>query len=259
MSKNKKSKTKTAAIVASIGLLMTASGLTGYKLVKVGNYGGIEDNLHQVVRIVDGDTFEIKGEDQEKITIRILNMTTPDRGECFYKETKQALSDLILNKKVRLEKDVSGVDSYERLLRHVYLPSGTEKDDNIIVAKKMIETGMAQSYPVFPDVKYKTYLARFATEAQEDQLGVWGACVDDLPKKFAETANAQPENEDCLIKGNISQITDERIYFFPECPSYSQIRIDPSTGERYFCTEKEAQKAGFRIADSCDNIFKKNK
>jgi len=263
-SKNKKSaktfkvsKTKTAAIVAAIGLLMTASGLTGYKLVKVGNYGGVEKNLHKVERVVDGDTFEIKGEDEEKITVRILNMTAPDRGECFFKESTKALSDLILGKEVRLEKDISGVDSYGRLLRHVFLPSGTEEDDNIIVAKKMVETGFAESSPIFPDVKYKTYLARFATEARQDKLGAWKVCEENLPKSFVEAKDAQPENEDCVIKGNVSRSGSEKFYFFPDCPAYSQIKIDPSRGERYFCSEKEAQKAGFEISGSCDNVFKK--
>ncbi len=255
--KKETGKAKMVAVVAAVTALLAASGLTGYKLVKEGNYGGVEKNLHGVVRVVDGDTFEIAGKGAEVITVRILNMSAPDRGECYYLESKQALTDLLKNKKVKLEKDVSGVDGYNRFLRHVFISSETEDDDNLIVAKYMIEKGFAKVQPVLPDVRFKTYLARFGTLAEEEKLGVWDGCKGRLPKNFAETTNAQPENEDCLIKGNVSQNNGEKIYFFPECPSYSQAKIDPSKGERYFCTESEAQSAGFKLSGGCTTIFKK--
>jgi len=250
------SKPNTMKLIASIGFLMAASGLTGYKLVKVGNYGGTEENLHRVERVVDGDTFEVAGANAEKITVRILNMAAPDKGECFYVEAKEALSELILDKQVKLEKDVSGADDFGRLLRHVYLSSGTEKDDNLIVSKEMIKNGWAQALPVLPDVKYKTYLARFGTEAEKANLGVWGGC-EELPRNFAESENAQPLDEKCVIKGNISKNNPEKLYFLPECPSYSQVRINLKNGERYFCTESEAQSAGFKISGGCATTFKK--
>ncbi len=61
-----------------------------------------------MMRVVDGDTFEITGEGDEVIIIRILNMATPDRGECYYGEAKDTLEKVLLGKKVRLEKDVPG-------------------------------------------------------------------------------------------------------------------------------------------------------
>lgn len=253
----KQSKIKTSAIVSAITLLIATSGLVGYKLVKVGNYGGMEENLHEVTRVVDGDTLEVAGEKGKVVTVRILNMTAPERGECFYKESKKALEDFLKDKKIKLEKDVSGMDSYERLLRHVIVSSVTEDDDNIIVAKYMIENGFAKAQPVLPDVKFKTYLARFGTEAEESELGVWGKCKGKMPKSFVGSTNIEPADENCVIKGNVSQNTGEHIYFLPECPSYSQTRIDPSKGERYFCSEEEAKSAGFEISGGCTTIFKK--
>jgi len=256
MKTKKQSKIKTASIVGAITLLMAASGLTGYKLVKVDNFGGVEENLHEVSRVVDGDTFEVESENGEVVVVRVLNMLAPDRGECFYKESKKALEDLLKGKKVKLEKDVSGEDGFGRLLRHVFVSSGTEDDDNVLVAKFMIENGFAKAQPVLPDVRFKRYLARFGTEAEMDKLGVWGACEGNLPKGFAGSTNVQPEDEDCVIKGNVSQITGEKIYFLPECPSYSQTRIDPSQGERYFCSEGEAKEAGFKISGGCGTVFR---
>lgn len=50
----------------------------------------------------------------------------------------------------------------------------------------------------------------------------------------------------CNIKGNISYYTGERIYHVPGQEYYFVTRIDPLKGERWFCSEHEAQAAGWR-------------
>ncbi len=47
------------------------------------------------------------------------------------------------------------------------------------------------------------------------------------------------------IKGNISQ-SGEKIYHKPGDMYYSQTEINESAGEKMFCTEKDAQDAGWR-------------
>lgn len=51
----------------------------------------------------------------------------------------------------------------------------------------------------------------------------------------------------CTIKGNISG-RGERIYHLPEQRHYAATRIDPTRGERWFCSEAEARDAGWRPA-----------
>jgi hypothetical protein len=51
---------------------------------------------------------------------------------------------------------------------------------------------------------------------------------------------------DCRIKGNISLSTGEKIYHFPDSQFYDATVIDPSRGERWFCTEKGARDNGWR-------------
>ena len=38
----------------------------------------------------------------------------------------------------------------------------------------------------------------------------------------------------------------ERVYHTPDSPWYARTEIDTSAGERWFCTEREAQEAGWR-------------
>ena len=52
--------------------------------------------------------------------------------------------------------------------------------------------------------------------------------------------------EVCEIKGNISIDTGEKIYHVPGQEFYESTVINSEFGERYFCTEQEAVKAGWR-------------
>jgi len=49
-----------------------------------------------------------------------------------------------------------------------------------------------------------------------------------------------------VIAGNISG--GGRIYHVPGQRDYDRVRIDPSRGERWFCTEDEARASGWRPA-----------
>jgi hypothetical protein len=51
----------------------------------------------------------------------------------------------------------------------------------------------------------------------------------------------------CNIKGNVS-LSGERIYHLPGQEYYSVTRIDWLRGERWFCSEAAARKAGWRRA-----------
>ncbi len=56
----------------------------------------------------------------------------------------------------------------------------------------------------------------------------------------------QPSCDDPQIKGNISFTSHEKIYHVPGGQFYDKTSVDESQGEKWFCTEQEAQDAGFR-------------
>jgi hypothetical protein len=51
----------------------------------------------------------------------------------------------------------------------------------------------------------------------------------------------------CVIKGNINR-KGEKIYHLPGSASYAETRINTAAAERWFCSEDEARKAGWRAA-----------
>jgi hypothetical protein len=56
---------------------------------------------------------------------------------------------------------------------------------------------------------------------------------------------ADAPTSDCVIKGNMTR-NGECIYHMPGGRFYSTVKMDPSKGKRWFCTEAEAQVAGCR-------------
>lgn len=125
-----------------------------------------------VTRIIDGDTFQI----ETKQKVRLIGIDTPELNkanardpECFGVQAAQQLSNLILNKKVRMEKDISETDRFGRLLRYVYL-------DNTFINQRLVDSGyaFASTYP--PDIKFKDTLSLAQKTAQENKLGLWNEC-----------------------------------------------------------------------------------
>lgn len=52
----------------------------------------------------------------------------------------------------------------------------------------------------------------------------------------------------CNIKGDIVGDNGDHVYVVPGQADYGQTRIDPGHGERWFCSEPEAQTAGWHRA-----------
>lgn len=77
--------------------------------------------------------------------------------------------------------------------------------------------------------------------------GLWGSEVQ-APAAFRASRTAPPAPDPaCPIKGNISS-KGKRIYHSPGQADYDRTRINPSKGERWFCSADAARAAGWRPA-----------
>jgi micrococcal nuclease len=211
------------------------------------------ENLFKVTRVIDGDTIEIEGGEH----VRYIGIDTPETVDprkpvqCFGVEASAKNKELIEGKMVRLEKDITDRDKYNRLLRYVWV-------DNLFVNLELVKQGFAYSYSYPPDIKYQKQIVSAQQEAREAKRGLWNACPADTrvnTSAASQSPSATPSVQDsapgsCLIKGNISA-SGEKIYHLPGCGSYAKTQIDASRGERWFCTESEAQAAGWRRALNC--------
>ena len=63
--------------------------------------------------------------------------------------------------------------------------------------------------------------------------------------RWAEYDKTAPEG--CPIKGNVNS-HGERIYHMPWGRDYAKVKMDLTKGKHWFCSEGEAEKAGWRAA-----------
>ena len=98
--------------------------------------------------------------------VRLIRINTPASERYFYGEAKEILKLLVLNKNVRLEKDVDNKDAYGRLLRYVYL-------GNLFVNLEMVKRGFANVFTFPPNVKYTDKFIEAERGARTNEVGLW--------------------------------------------------------------------------------------
>ncbi len=178
-----------------------------------------------VIGVIDGDTVVLEG----KSRVRLRFIDAPEKGLCGYEEATKLLEKLVIGKSVRIEETIP--DQYGRGMALVYV-------GNSLINKEMLSSGWVRYHH---DVSSKTDEIKAAADtAKTNTLGVYGICQPNAP-----------ENPTCIIKGNIDDNSTRRNYYLPDCAQYKFTIVEKDMGENWFCTEKEAQNAGFTKAKTC--------
>ena len=180
-----------------------------------------------VLEVLDGDTFVLPG----KQRIRLKRVKAPEMGYCYSEESKKKLEELVMGKQVTLRNMI--VDKFRRIVALVYV-------DDVLVNEVMLKEGYVKYLGgVTEEEKNLRHASDFA---KENKLGVFSE----------ECSPEQPPDPKCLIKGNKSEDSSgNMIYHFPGCSAYNQIKVERSWGDDWFCSEKEAEKAGFVKSKNC--------
>jgi endonuclease YncB( thermonuclease family) len=116
----------------------------------------------KVVGVGDGDTFTCLKADRNQIRVRMSNIDTPEKAQPYGQAAKQALSDLIFSKQVRIESP--GTDRYRRTLGQVYV-------GDIYVNKQMVAQGAAWVYRQYNN---DPSLLEVEQSAKDARRGLWG-------------------------------------------------------------------------------------
>ena len=135
-----------------------------------------QPGLYAVDHFVDGDTIAVKMNGVTE-TVRFIGVDTPETHkpntpvQCYGPAAAAYTKNRVGSQRVRLVSDSLSTnrDRYNRLLRYVYLPDGTNLDEQL-VAK-----GYAFAYVSFPFTKSDEFSAA-QKNAQTNHLGLWGNC-----------------------------------------------------------------------------------
>ncbi len=199
-------------------------------------------NFVKVVRVIDGDTFEIEGGKK----VRLIGVDTPEsvhpdaaRNTEFGKKAAEFTKKTIEGKKVLLFKDVSETDKYGRLLRYVYLEDGT------FFNELLVREGyaMVSTYP--PDVKFADLFLEAQQYARENNKGLW-AYEDEAKENGSQDSSNinDPDKKEYMYVG--SKNSDK--FHYPSCYHVNTIL------EKNLVTFKnrdEAVKAGYKPCSVC--------
>lgn len=147
-----------------------------------------------VLRVVDGDTIDIRDDNRGRLRVRVLGIDTPETSKpgytvgCWGPEATEFARATLLGQRVALELDPTQdrTDSFGRTL--AYLVRGDGWDYSVEAAR----AGTARSYVYGgnPVSRHDTIQAA-ESEARAAGRGLWGPpCFGDTTSKPADTAPA---------------------------------------------------------------------
>jgi micrococcal nuclease len=110
-----------------------------------------------VTRVIDGDTIEVRIDGREE-RVRYVGVNTPERNEVCYDEATTANANMVAGQTVRLVRDQTNRDRFDRLLRYIYV-------GDLLVNAQLVARGYAEvvSYP--PDNRFFDYFRDLEQDA----------------------------------------------------------------------------------------------
>jgi endonuclease YncB( thermonuclease family) len=202
-----------------------------------------------VASVIDGDTIEIHGQ-----RIRLHGIDAPEASQPCDLDGKpwrcgqasaNALAEYIGRRTVTCEP--RDRDRYGRLVAACSV-------GGVSLSAWMVREGWAVAYR-----KYSQDFVADEAAAQASRRGIWrsvfivpwewraqrraGGAAASGP--LGSPATAENHRSGCDIKGNINS-KGERIYHVPGGRYYANTIVESARGERWFCSEAEAQAAGWR-------------
>jgi endonuclease YncB( thermonuclease family) len=200
------------------------------------------DTPNGKIRVIDGDTLDVGG-----TRIRLYGIDAPEADQTC--ETAQGQSwacGAWVSREVRARYQgktahctALDTDRYGRIVARCSV-GGQD------MAAALVAEGLAFAYR-----RYAMDYDLIEKQAAAADRGIWAMQVQN-PAAYRQqqrAASAAPQQAagDCTIKGNISA-KGERIYHRPGQEDYARTQINTGKGERWFCSPREAEAAGWRAA-----------
>lgn len=241
-----RTKQRALAMAAAVAVLLgggyAVSRHAPTTLAAIGNFRVFAPKIVEGrATVLSGDSLRIDG-----TPIRLAGIEAPEIDQKCAAGRKtwncgeaavSALQKLVRNKTVRCE--ITGIDGERSVGSCQTVNTGTSQDLSTVLVKDgavFAEGGLFASFTTLED------------GARARKVGLWKGEPErpaDYRNRVWETA-VQAAPDGCPIKGQISGET--KTYVLPWSPSYNRLRIRPARGERWFCSEVEAQAAGWTVA-----------
>ena len=119
--------------------------------------------IGKVIKVLDGDTYDLLLEGNRKIRVRMEGIDAPERGMPYYNKAMKYLDNLCKGQTIRVEK--TGDDTrYRRILGLSFLADGRE------LSREMLKAGYAWHYKQYNS---DSEFAALENEARRAKRGLW--------------------------------------------------------------------------------------
>ena len=131
------------------------------------------DTAYSVLKIVDGDTVQIRFEGKP-VTVRLIGVDTPETVhpnkpvEVFGKEAAAFTKNLLMGESIYLRFDGNRTDKYDRLLGYLY-----RVPDGLFVNLEIVRQGYGHAYTQFP-FEHMGLFHHYEERARKAKKGLWG-------------------------------------------------------------------------------------
>ncbi|MBL7574288.1 micrococcal nuclease [Peptoniphilus asaccharolyticus DSM 20463] len=128
-----------------------------------------------IIKVIDGDT--VLSSDGEKI--RIIGINTPEisKKESLSMEAKYLAENILLNKRVFIEKDIEEFDRYGRTLGYIWVevPDKVNRKsiEKLNYSGIALKFGLARVYTFKPNDKYREFFIDIQKNAIKNKIGMW--------------------------------------------------------------------------------------
>lgn len=125
---------------------------------------------YRLVRVSDGDSFELKDGNNRSLRIRLYGVDAPEGNQRFGRESREHLLDLMKHTPVRMKTMYK--DRYQRTVAIVYLCDGKGIDERS-VNQRQVQAGMAWVYDSFCKEGICSTWKIEEALARKQKLGLW--------------------------------------------------------------------------------------
>ena len=179
-----------------------------------------------VIGVIDGDTIVLEG----KTRLRLRNLDAPELNYCLGIDSKEALENMVSGKRVIVKEQI--IDQMGRAMALIYV-------GNRLINVEMLSLGLARFHS--DNTTERERLKKAYDVAKANKIGIYSStCLQTIPP-----------NPKCIIKGNMDKNSNRKTYYLPGCAQYNFTFVEKDIGEDWYCTEKEAQLAGYSKSENC--------
>jgi endonuclease YncB( thermonuclease family) len=150
-------------------------------LLVVGHGVYAETISGQVVGIADGDTLTILDTSKKRYKIRLADIDAPERGQAFYKRSRQSLSAICFKRSATVE--TQGKDRWGRYIAKVNC-AGVDANG------EQVRRGMAWTFKRYAPMTSALY--EIEGYARLRQLGLWADPKPVAPWDFRDARRGKP-------------------------------------------------------------------